>query len=1084
MSHRNDYDDGEEFSGSENDDAFNEDMEALRRACMLVRADPDDLDKTYLHNLADDAAPSATAVDEWSSDSEGDLELVRSIQNRLALSNDVCQPLSLEALCTLPPVVSDDDEEDDFETLRVIQKRFSAYNSADTNKSSLEVHESSGVVASEEDKNSNNLLENRINSCEEPCNDETITNLQEPSASAEWHQSDDCNRLSVLSQKQSSNFPKSAQVFIDAIKKNRSYQKFIRSKLTQIESRIEENNKLKERVKILKDFQVSCRKVTGRALSQKKDLRVQLISSSCNSRKSMVSEGTNKKLSAINYGPAENSQVANYKMAMSKSPLSLHRKKWSKKESENLAKGIRQQFQEMVLQLSVDRFSVAEGLGSATDTNSLDSIFASIKDLEVTPEMIREFLPKVNWDQVASMYAQGRSGAECEARWLNFEDPLINHNPWTVEEEKSLLLIIQEKGITDWFDIAASLGTNRTPFQCLARYQRSLNACILRREWTKEEDEQLRIAVEAYGESNWQSVASTLKGRTGTQCSNRWNKTLHPSRKRQGRWNPDEDQRLIVATMLFGPRNWKKIAQFVPGRTQVQCRERWVNSLDPSVKRSEWTEQEDLRLEAAIKEHGYCWSKVAAALPSRTDNQCWRRWKALHPEAVPLFLEAKKIQKAALVSNFVDRERERPALGPSDFIPIAMLESASQPEEPNASKKRKRKSSGKPESGKENDDCNTQKKIKSLRYRREAEVCSEEVLGITDSDVMEISVQQDAIQKKKRVKPRSAKKKAGCGSVATKKSTKKGSKSHCSVELDESSQSILLQPPRKENKRNTNDDDNDFSLEDANKAQRRRHGIKRCNEPSGECEGVAHSSCQQDASKTSKPKSKPHFKNHLQASDGDNVTLACLLRNKSKKKKLEVPKIADQACSSYGEETMGSLLPFEAVDQYSNEQPILSQMQNSEAHTCRNGGTPEDMSLCKIQSSHSKDIQIMVVSDECIGEDKVEGGATDKAKGTVINHYEPVSEAMLDINLADDIEAGDITLASWLNRSSLIIQSSLNNMQNVLASDKALERGDEVKGAIITTHEPVREPMSNNYKNDLDDADIPLACLHRKLKKK
>lgn len=60
--------------------------------------------------------------------------------------------------------------------------------------------------------------------------------------------------------------------------------------------------------------------------------------------------------------------------------------------------------------------SVAEGSGSATDTNSLDSIFASIKDLEVTPEMIREFLPKVNWDQVASMYVQGRSGAECEAR--------------------------------------------------------------------------------------------------------------------------------------------------------------------------------------------------------------------------------------------------------------------------------------------------------------------------------------------------------------------------------------------------------------------------------------------------------------------------------------------------------------------------------------------------------------------------------------------------------------------------------------------------------------------------------------------
>lgn len=43
-----------------------------------------------------------------------------------------------------------------------------------------------------------------------------------------------------------------------------------------------------------------------------------------------------------------------------------------------------------------------------------------------------------------------------------------------------------------------------------------------------------------------------------------------------GRWTPDEDKRLRVATMLFGAKNWKKIAQFVPGRTQVQCRERYM----------------------------------------------------------------------------------------------------------------------------------------------------------------------------------------------------------------------------------------------------------------------------------------------------------------------------------------------------------------------------------------------------------------------------------------------------------------------------------------------------------------------------
>lgn len=88
-------------------------------------------------------------------------------------------------------------------------------------------------------------------------------------------------------------------------------------------------------------------------------------------------------------------------------------------------------------------------------------------------------------------------------------------------EDKNLLHIIQENGLSNWIDIAASLGTNRTPFQCLARYQRSLNASILKREWTSEEDNQLRAAVETYGESNWQFVASAMEGRAGTQCSNR-----------------------------------------------------------------------------------------------------------------------------------------------------------------------------------------------------------------------------------------------------------------------------------------------------------------------------------------------------------------------------------------------------------------------------------------------------------------------------------------------------------------------------------------------------------------------------------
>lgn len=54
--------------------------------------------------------------------------------------------------------------------------------------------------------------------------------------------------------------------------------------------------------------------------------------------------------------------------------------------------------------------------GLSGGSNNVDDIFASVKDLEITPEMIREFIFKVDWDRLASTYVEGRSGAECEAR--------------------------------------------------------------------------------------------------------------------------------------------------------------------------------------------------------------------------------------------------------------------------------------------------------------------------------------------------------------------------------------------------------------------------------------------------------------------------------------------------------------------------------------------------------------------------------------------------------------------------------------------------------------------------------------------
>ena len=104
---------------------------------------------------------------------------------------------------------------------------------------------------------------------------------------------------------------------------------------------------------------------------------------------------------------------------------------------------------------------------------------------------------------------------------MNDEDPLIDHGPWTKAEDKRLWSIARNNKLSNWDKIAEELGGHRSVAQCLIRYQRSLNAGIVRSAWTAQEDEQLRAAVQIYGSKDWPAVAATLECRTSAQCWNR-----------------------------------------------------------------------------------------------------------------------------------------------------------------------------------------------------------------------------------------------------------------------------------------------------------------------------------------------------------------------------------------------------------------------------------------------------------------------------------------------------------------------------------------------------------------------------------
>ncbi|KAL5612027.1 hypothetical protein BROUX41_000410 [Berkeleyomyces rouxiae] len=100
--------------------------------------------------------------------------------------------------------------------------------------------------------------------------------------------------------------------------------------------------------------------------------------------------------------------------------------------------------------------------------------------------------------------------------------------------------------------------------------------------WTNIEDEILKAAISKYGLNQWARVSSLLARKTPKQCKARWNEWLDPS-IRKTEWSRDEDEKLLHLAKLL-PTQWRTIAENV-GRTANQCLERYQKLLDEAESR-------------------------------------------------------------------------------------------------------------------------------------------------------------------------------------------------------------------------------------------------------------------------------------------------------------------------------------------------------------------------------------------------------------------------------------------------------------------------------------------------------------------
>jgi hypothetical protein len=135
----------------------------------------------------------------------------------------------------------------------------------------------------------------------------------------------------------------------------------------------------------------------------------------------------------------------------------------------------------------------------------------------------------------------------------NFDAIKRNHKvyyrrTWTLEEDKRLIEYIKANGAKDWGKAAKAVKT-KTNNQCSQRWNKALDPSIKKGPWSMQEDRLLIELVQQYG-YKWKRISKQVPGRTGKQCRDRYTGRLAP------KTNPYKHQKcdpLSAATASVSP---------------------------------------------------------------------------------------------------------------------------------------------------------------------------------------------------------------------------------------------------------------------------------------------------------------------------------------------------------------------------------------------------------------------------------------------------------------------------------------------------------------------------------------------------
>jgi pre-mRNA-splicing factor CDC5/CEF1 len=85
--------------------------------------------------------------------------------------------------------------------------------------------------------------------------------------------------------------------------------------------------------------------------------------------------------------------------------------------------------------------------------------------------------------------------------------------------------------------------------------------------------------------------------------------------------------------MKYGLNQWARVSSLLVRKSPKQCKQRWYEWLDPQVRKTPWTREEEEKLLHLAKIMPTQWRTIAGCLEGRTANQCLAHYEKLLDQA-------------------------------------------------------------------------------------------------------------------------------------------------------------------------------------------------------------------------------------------------------------------------------------------------------------------------------------------------------------------------------------------------------------------------------------------------------------------